>query len=202
MLAKKLMTTTDTICPKAITTKPASMIIRKSFSSLRIAFLGIAMAAFTASCSSTGGKLKVEELAEPVLDAVAHNNVGKLYCLQAPEEHIPDLWQVAGAKLGRQYYNKYTTSYRDMTLKASIHTDNDIAQFISDRDGLDWSQVEVGDIDKEDISTPDGAKYTQVTIWLRFPQGTYHLKYSAAFAASNWYLLDDIWLGRPIVPKG
>lgn len=166
---------------------------------LRIAILGLFLIASLQGCTMFEGRafLKVEDLAMPVVKAVSNDNYDALARLLPPEEHMAAVWQTAGGKLGRMFYNKYTDSYRRMTLLAAIRVDNDITQQVANKDGLDWTSVQVGDIDKEEI-TIDGGKYTMVTVWLKFPpNNTYHLKYSAGFAENQWYLLDDIWLGKP-----
>jgi len=162
----------------------------------RLAPLFLLIALFS-SCTSY--RNKAEELTLPIIQGIQGDNYDKIKCLLTPKENVNELFAKNKSKLGWIYYNKYTESYRYQTLIANSRVDFDRIQDYSKQYGLDWSQVQLGEVTKQDVSD-SMSDYSLLEAKLSFPKGLYVLKFDAAHIAGNWYLLHNIMIYPQVHP--
>ena len=162
-------------------------------------FLAIVVAGlFLTSCHFTY-RAKADEIAVPLIRALQDNEASEAFCLIPTKDVIDEVVTNNAGIMGNPYYNKYATDYRTETLKAKITADFDIANTITKKDGLDWSKVEIGNTNTEEMSV-DGATFNRVTVNLRFGNTEYMLAYNAVKSESRgWFLGNDVYFGKPIV---
>jgi hypothetical protein len=157
--------------------------------------LGIAAvtALFTSSCNS---HYKSDDLAIPVLQAIQDNDFDDLKCMVPNDDIINEVFNGNTAALGGNFYNKYTSEYRKLSLETALHNDLEMIQDISKQNNLDWDNAGWGAVKSENI-TDSAASYTRVTIPLQFKDGgEYTLSYKTVQYNGIWYLLDDLYLER------
>jgi hypothetical protein len=132
------------------------------------------------------------DLTLPVIHAVQDGDYEDLACMLPDEDNVNEIFAGNTGNLGPNYYNKYTKSYRVLSMKTGLYTDMDLIKDISKADGLNWDDVQLGGVTKEDVSDSTTA-YTKVTANLRFPKGgDYTLSYNTIQHHGLWYLLDDV----------
>ena len=105
--------------------------------------------AFLSSCTSY--RQKPEELTVPLIQAIQGNDYGKIRNMLTPQADVNELFAKNKAKLGFVYYNKYTKLYRYQTLIANSRVDFDRIQDYTKQYGLDWDQVQLGEVTKQDV---------------------------------------------------
>jgi hypothetical protein len=149
---------------------------------------------FTTSCSKSA--YLAEDLTIPVIHAVQDNDYEDLECYQPSTSNINEVFAGNTWNLGPNYYNKYTRSYRQLSMETALYTDFHIIKEQTDMNGLNWDDVQLGGVSKEDISD-SAVSYTKVTANLRFPKGgDYKLSYNTIQYNGIWYLLDDVSLRK------
>ncbi|RYD78015.1 MAG: hypothetical protein EOP53_11970 [Sphingobacteriales bacterium] len=157
---------------------------------LGIGILGL----FLGSCSKSA--YLAEDLTLPVIHAIQDNDLDDLECLMPGEDRVNQVYSGNLGNLGPNYYNKYTKEYRHLSMKTGLFTDLALIQDISKSNDLNWDDVQLGGVTKEDVSD-SAIGYTRVIANLRFPKGgDYKMSYNTIQYNGIWYLLDDISFRR------
>lgn len=147
-----------------------------------------------ASCGKSN--YLAEDLMIPVIHAVQADDYEDLEDLMPGPDRVNEVFAGNTGNLGPNYYNKYTRSYRHLSMLTGLHTDFDLIRDISETNKLDWDDVKIGGVNKEDVSDST-TSYTRVTASLRFPKGgDYTLSYNTIQHNGIWYLLDDVSFRR------
>jgi len=150
--------------------------------------IAVVIAAFSfSSCKQPS--VTADGLALPLVRALKAKDFQGIKKLVTPKDGIDEAFANNPGKLGRVYYNKYTTDYRYETVLANVYADFDIiTRSVTEHDKLDWSNVAMGPVSKENVSDADN-NYTSCKAKLLFPSGTYTLMYDAVQVDGYWYLM-------------
>ncbi len=136
------------------------------------------------------------DLTIPVIHAIQDNDYEDLASMLPNTDNVNAIFAGNTGNLGPNYYNKYTSSYRVLSMKTGLYTDMELIQDISKSNGLNWDDVQIGGVEKEEVSDST-TSYTKVTANLLFPKGgEYTLSYNTIQHHGIWYLLDDVSFRR------
>lgn len=163
---------------------------------IKLSLLTVIACIILASC--TTNHVTPDQLALPIVRALKAKDFAAIKAMLPPKTGVDEVFTNNPGKLGRTYYNKYTTDYRYQNLIANAFCCYEIVtKSVTENSKLDWENVAIGPFSKESV-TDGESNYTNCVAKLNFPSGNYKLKFDAVQVDGYWYLLHYIGLVKDL----